>query len=93
MPCPKLKIHAVSIKSIKKVQAGYLSVSKLQAGCLSATDHPFSGQLVKKLDCQLPLLASVPSIRSMTFNDYVGSCAVVDSVIYPIYPGLYVWGV
>jgi hypothetical protein len=59
----------------------YSRLSQIVSVCsLSATDHPLL-KLVKKLDCQLPLLASaVPPIRSMTFNEYVGSCAVVTTV-------------
>ena len=63
----------------------YSRLSKIVSVCsLSATDHTLL-KLVKKLDCQLPLLASaVPPIRSMTFNEYVGSCAVVAGTVSSI---------
>ena len=67
--------------AVSWVCQNYSRLSQIVSVCsLSATDHPLL-KLVKKLDCQLPLLASaVPPIRSMTFNEYVGSCAVVTTV-------------
>ena len=89
-------------KSIKKVQAGYLSMSKLQqavSDCLSLQSFchgssPFEAREEVGLSAPtVGLCSATNKINDIQWVCRKLCCGSRDSVIYPIYPGLYVWRV